>query len=122
MASNTIVRACPDGGRCHHQCGPVGGCWRVEAAEPLSGVFPSDVWPLWLLEHPWWVTKAGQRWAGPFTYSTAQGVATMLNLVAPDPATFAYEQQADEVPTACALCGASPLPPVGTGMAHRCHD
>lgn len=35
---------CPDGGACHHGC-DAGACFRVKTSEPLSGVYPSDVWP-----------------------------------------------------------------------------
>jgi hypothetical protein len=39
-------RKCPDGGACHHQCGPRNeSCFRVAFAEPLSGVYPDDRWP-----------------------------------------------------------------------------
>ena len=37
-------RACPDGGYCHHRCG-AGGCFRVLACGPLSGVYPGNEWP-----------------------------------------------------------------------------
>lgn len=36
-------RRCPDAGHCHHDC--VVGCWRVENAGPLSGVYPNNEWP-----------------------------------------------------------------------------
>ncbi len=36
--------ACPDGGTCHHDCGP-GTCFRVHFAGPLSGIYPADTWP-----------------------------------------------------------------------------
>lgn len=36
---------CPDGGTCHHQCGPDQICFRVACCEPLSGVYPNDEWP-----------------------------------------------------------------------------
>jgi hypothetical protein len=39
-----IRRGCPDGGTCHHECGR-GGCFRIDWAGPLSGVYPGDVWP-----------------------------------------------------------------------------
>lgn len=119
MNRNIIIRACPDGGTCHHRCGPTGPCYRVGCCGPLSGVFGGDEWPSWLRSDPWWVTRAGARWAGPFTRATARDVATLLNTVAPRP-HFAAEQQPDNVPAACALCGASPLPPIGTGHPHRC--
>ena len=34
---------CPDGGACHHDCKE--RCFRVETCEPLSGVYPRNVWP-----------------------------------------------------------------------------
>lgn len=37
---------CPDAGTCHSvgdECAL--GCYRVACCEPLSGVFPGDVWP-----------------------------------------------------------------------------
>jgi hypothetical protein len=37
--------ACQDGGTCHHDCGTRDQCWRVDHAEPLSGVYPGDEWP-----------------------------------------------------------------------------
>jgi hypothetical protein len=37
--------ACQDGGTCHHDCGTRDKCWRVDHAEPLSGVYPGDEWP-----------------------------------------------------------------------------
>ncbi len=41
----TSARRCPDGGACHHECDAE--CWRRfhGGCEPLSGVFPGDVWP-----------------------------------------------------------------------------
>jgi hypothetical protein len=39
-----VGRRCPDGGVCHHDCGP-DECFRVKACEPLSGVYPDDEWP-----------------------------------------------------------------------------
>lgn len=44
---------CPDEGACHHDC--LHACWRVEHAEPLSGVYPGDKWPqhvLWRQHSP----------------------------------------------------------------------
>lgn len=35
---------CPDGGRCHHQCG-AGGCFRVLCCSPLSSYGTGDRWP-----------------------------------------------------------------------------
>ena len=35
---------CPDDGWCHHECGPE-DCFRVWCCEPLSDVYPGDVWP-----------------------------------------------------------------------------
>jgi hypothetical protein len=40
-------RFCPDGGKCHHSCAI--GCFRVETCEPLSGIYPGDEWPTWLV-------------------------------------------------------------------------
>jgi hypothetical protein len=37
-------RACPDQGRCHHEC-PPGACFRVHCCGPLSGTYPGDTWP-----------------------------------------------------------------------------
>jgi len=36
---------CPDGGKCYHECS-VPYCFRVEHAEPLSGVFEGNTWPI----------------------------------------------------------------------------
>jgi hypothetical protein len=41
-------RTCPDGGRCHHECG-LSYCFRVENAGPLSGVYDNDEWPIRVL-------------------------------------------------------------------------
>lgn len=41
MASDK--QQCPDGGVCHHDCKE--RCFRVETCEPLSGVYPDNVWP-----------------------------------------------------------------------------
>jgi hypothetical protein len=39
-------RLCPDGGKCHHNCGPEESCWRVNHAGPLSiAKYPNDDWP-----------------------------------------------------------------------------
>jgi len=38
------ARQGPDDGKCHHECGPVAGCWRVATCAPLSGY--AEVWPL----------------------------------------------------------------------------
>lgn len=46
----TEHRVCPDGGACHHGCDV--GCWRVNSAEPLSGVYPDDDWPASVLDGP----------------------------------------------------------------------
>ena len=43
--SKIAERACPDGGKCHHSCGPNDRCFRVDTCGPLSGVFPNDEWP-----------------------------------------------------------------------------
>lgn len=40
----TQHNACPDGGSCHHGCAE-GNCFRVGFCGPLSGVYPSDLWP-----------------------------------------------------------------------------
>ena len=37
--------ACPDGGKCHHQCKVTESCFRVRACGPLSGVFEDNRWP-----------------------------------------------------------------------------
>lgn len=52
------IRRCPDGGRCHHECGP-GECFRVECCGPLSGVYEGDDWPAevrakFRAPEPWW--------------------------------------------------------------------
>lgn len=39
------ARYCADGGLCHHGCAQ-NECFREEACEPLSGVFPNDEWPV----------------------------------------------------------------------------
>lgn len=39
-------RKCPDDGKCHHDCGGAGPCWRVSHCEPLSAAgFPNNEWP-----------------------------------------------------------------------------
>lgn len=45
MSAEEQERACPDGGKCWHGCGG-SACWRVGNAEPLSGVYEGDAWPL----------------------------------------------------------------------------
>lgn len=55
-----IAERCPDGGTCHHY-GCADGCFRVRHAEPLSGVFPADLWPSPVLrEHG---VDVPQKWA-----------------------------------------------------------
>ncbi len=46
---------CPDEGTCHHECGH-GPCFRVLSCEPLSGVFPGDRWPSYVVDenYPAW--------------------------------------------------------------------
>ena len=42
----SVPGKCPDGGTCHSvgdEC--ASSCYRVACCEPLSGVFPGDVWP-----------------------------------------------------------------------------
>lgn len=39
-----LREGCPDGGTCHHMCQT--SCWRVSNAGPLSGVFPTNQWPM----------------------------------------------------------------------------
>ena len=42
----SVPGKCPDGGTCHSvgdEC--ASSCYRVSCCEPLSGVFPGDVWP-----------------------------------------------------------------------------
>lgn len=50
----TKRRTCPDEGTCHHECEGAHSstCFRVQHCEPLSGVFPNDVWPLRLRRPP----------------------------------------------------------------------
>lgn len=38
-------RVCPDGGTCHHSC-KMTECFRVRSCSPLSGVYPSNEWPV----------------------------------------------------------------------------
>lgn len=45
VRARTELPGCPDGGTCHHACG-TGACFRVLNAGPLSGVFPTDQWPM----------------------------------------------------------------------------
>lgn len=49
MAEPSDRRICPDGGYCHHECdGPY--CFRVAACGPLSGLYPDNRWPEWIVE------------------------------------------------------------------------
>jgi hypothetical protein len=50
---------CPDGGSCHHTCQTAAACFRVQAAGPLSGVFPDDRWPLACCPQPKPAAPAG---------------------------------------------------------------
>ncbi|EMY33571.1 hypothetical protein D477_014256 [Arthrobacter crystallopoietes BAB-32] len=48
MTTSSDKDRCPDDGACHHNC--VGGCFRVRACGPLSGVYPGDRWPAAVVE------------------------------------------------------------------------
>ncbi|WP_260426377.1 hypothetical protein [Burkholderia cepacia] len=37
---------CIDGGKCHHECGPKGECWRQHGCVPLTGSRLTDDWKL----------------------------------------------------------------------------
>ncbi|MDY7802789.1 hypothetical protein U0E23_09955 [Burkholderia stagnalis] len=37
---------CIDGGKCHHECGPKGECWRQDGCVPLTGSRLTDDWKL----------------------------------------------------------------------------
>ena len=64
---------CPDGGKCHHQCGLK--CWRVQNCGALSGVYLNDEWPDSVKE------KHGVRRVNPRHASPVKAISDALTRV-----------------------------------------
>lgn len=103
---------CSDGGRCHHDCGLLGACSRVNGSGPLSGVYPGNEWPREVL-------AAEAMRAGGATIEARLARQDKLQALAVASARPVDREAARERLTAYILSVAEGTNPAGDGIVHR---